>query len=135
MCCLGYESRVYEEFKRGLPRIGEKVRVRDGVGRVRKHNIFEDAFTVELEGGEFVKVPKRDWSPGRRPDGAAAGDAGESAAAAEPPPAPAASGAAGGRQERPERGARRRQGGRRPERGGSREREDRRPPGGGQTAP
>ena len=32
MCCLGYEARVYEEFKRGLPKLGERVRVREGVG-------------------------------------------------------------------------------------------------------
>src|SRR5512134_1279048 len=88
MCCLGYEARGYEEFKQGLPRIGEKVRVREGVGRVRKYNIFEDAFTVELEGGEYVKVAKKDWGPGRRPGEPAAG-AGPGDAAPAPQPAPA----------------------------------------------
>jgi cell fate regulator YaaT (PSP1 superfamily) len=66
MCCLIYENRVYEEFKAGLPRIGEKVRLRDGPGRVRKYLIFENAFTVELESGEYVKVHKKDWHRGRR---------------------------------------------------------------------
>ena len=49
MCCLIYENRIYEEFKAGLPRIGERVRLREGPGRVRKYNIFENAFLVELE--------------------------------------------------------------------------------------
>jgi cell fate regulator YaaT (PSP1 superfamily) len=116
MCCLGYEARVYEEFKRGLPRIGEKVRVREGVGRVRKHNIFEDSFTVEIEGGELVKVPKKDWSRGPRPEDGpapAAPEGGQGPAAPVPPPR------GDGRQERRDRGSRRGQGGRRPERGGA----------------
>jgi cell fate regulator YaaT (PSP1 superfamily) len=68
MCCLLYENRTYEEFKAGLPRIGERVRLREGSGRVRKYNIFENAFTVELENGEFVKVHKKDWHRGRKPE-------------------------------------------------------------------
>ena len=51
MCCLIYENRVYEEFKAGLPRLGERVRLREGAGRVRKYLIFENSFTVELESG------------------------------------------------------------------------------------
>jgi cell fate regulator YaaT (PSP1 superfamily) len=66
MCCLIYENRVYEEFKAGLPRIGERVRLREGSGRVRKYNIFEDTFTVEIEGGDFVKVQKKEWHRGRK---------------------------------------------------------------------
>ena len=137
MCCLGYEARVYEEFKRGLPRIGEKVRVREGVGRVRKYNIFEDAFTVEIEGGEFVKVPKKDWSRGPRPEETpppAALEGEPAPAAGQQPAAPVARSGADGRQDRRDRGARRGQGGRRPDRGGSPDRPDRSKPGGGQTS-
>ncbi len=132
MCCLGYEARVYEEFKQGLPRIGEKVRVREGVGRVRKHNIFEDAFTVEIEGGEFVKVPKKDWSRGPRPEEAPAAAAGttESKAGPQIPAATPERAGADGRQERRDQGVRRGQGGRRQGRGGSRDRSGRPGPGG-----
>jgi hypothetical protein len=121
MCCLGYEARVYEEFKRGLPKLGERVRVREGAGRVRKHNLFADAFTVELEGGEQVQVSKRDWHRGFQPE--------EGGAAVAPPPPPLEGGhGAGGRQrqrpgggersERGGRGGRRGRGGRWPDRGG-----------------
>jgi cell fate regulator YaaT (PSP1 superfamily) len=65
MCCLIYENRIYVEFKAGLPRIGERVRLREGAGRVRKYNIFENAFTVELESGEMIKVLKKEWHRGR----------------------------------------------------------------------
>jgi hypothetical protein len=126
MCCLGYENRVYEEFKQGLPRIGEKVRVREGVGRVRKYNIFEDAFTVEIEGGEHVKVAKRDWVQGRRPEEAAAG-AGPAAPAAQPAQGPPPQ-RRGGERPSAGRGERRQQGGRRPERGGRQDRRGGQPP-------
>jgi len=138
MCCLGYEARVYEEFKRGLPRIGEKVRVREGVGRVRKYNIFEDAFTVEIEGGEFVKVPKKDWSRGPRPEEPTAPPAAPSdggTAGVQPPAASQARGGAEGRPDRRDRGGRRGQGGgRRPDRGGSQDRPERPKPDGGRPA-
>jgi hypothetical protein len=66
MCCLGYESRIYEEFKRGLPRIGERVNLRAGTGRVRKYHVFDNAFSVELESGEILRVNKADWHQQRR---------------------------------------------------------------------
>jgi hypothetical protein len=128
MCCLGYEARVYEEFKRGLPKLGERVRVREGAGRVRKHNLFADAFTVELEGGEQVQVSKRDWHRGFQPEEGASAPAPQAAA---PAGAPAGGRGPGGRPqqrhgggERAEhagrggRGGRRGRGGRGPDRGG-----------------
>jgi cell fate regulator YaaT (PSP1 superfamily) len=112
MCCLGYENRVYDEFKQGLPKIGEKVRLHEGLGRVRKYNIFEDSFTVELEGGEFLKVSKKDWNRGGRDD--------EHPHQSERPPAPEG-GEQRPREERPtrpeERSARPEGGGRRGGRG------------------
>jgi cell fate regulator YaaT (PSP1 superfamily) len=116
MCCLGYETRVYEDFKRGLPKIGERVRVREGAGRVRKYHLFEDAFTVELEGGEFVKVLKKDWHRGFTPEEGAP-ETTVPAAPAERPPARTPQRPSGG--ERHQRGGRGgRQGGRGQERGG-----------------
>ena len=115
MCCLGYEARVYEEFKRGLPKLGERVRVREGAGRVRKHNLFADSFLVELEGGELVSVPKRDWHRGFEPGEGAAPEAPGAAAGGGRPaggPPPQRPGA-GERGERHERGARGGRGGRR----------------------
>jgi len=116
MCCLGYETRAYEEFKRGLPKVGEKVRLREGVGRVRKHNLFEDSFTVEIEGGLTVKVSKEEWLHARSTDGVP----GETAEGTPGPP-PAASRTdrpAGGRKDWRERSGRRSQGGGRGDRGG-----------------
>ena len=61
MCCLIYESEAYRELKRGLPKVGEKITIDDVQGRVSRNNIFEDFFTVDMEGGRVQKVPKEDW--------------------------------------------------------------------------
>jgi cell fate regulator YaaT (PSP1 superfamily) len=116
MCCLGYETRVYEEFKRGLPKVGEKVRLREGMGRVRKHNLFDDSFTVEIEGGLSVRVSKEEWLRGRTPE-AVPGEPGTEGTP-QPPVVPRTDRpGAGGRQEWRERSRRRPQGGGRGDRG------------------
>ncbi len=61
MCCLVYESEVYKEMKRGLPRVGEKIKLEDRPGRVVRNNIYEEHFVVEVENGEHVKILKADW--------------------------------------------------------------------------
>jgi cell fate regulator YaaT (PSP1 superfamily) len=66
MCCLVYENKIYEEFKAGLPKVGERIRLREGTGRVKKYNIFDDTFSVEMESGETVKLRKKDWHRGQQ---------------------------------------------------------------------
>jgi cell fate regulator YaaT (PSP1 superfamily) len=61
MCCLVYESDVYKEMKRGLPRVGEKVRWESSQGRVVRNNIFEEYIVIEVEDGTQVQVAKTDW--------------------------------------------------------------------------
>jgi len=61
MCCLIYESEIYREMKRGLPKVGEKVTIDNVQGRVSRNNIFEDDFMVNMEGGKVLKMPKAEW--------------------------------------------------------------------------
>lgn len=61
MCCLVYEADVYKEMKRGLPKLGEKIRLENASGKVIRNNIFEDHFVVETEKGEQVEIPKSEW--------------------------------------------------------------------------
>lgn len=52
MCCLKYENDVYMELKKGLPDNGEKVKTRDGMGKVVETNILESKVKVRLYTGE-----------------------------------------------------------------------------------
>ena len=48
MCCLKYENDVYMELRKGLPDYGEKVKTKDGMGKVVDTNILESKVKVRL---------------------------------------------------------------------------------------
>lgn len=52
MCCLKYENDVYMELRKGLPDNGEKVKTKDGMGKVIETNILESKVKVRLYTGE-----------------------------------------------------------------------------------
>ncbi|MGI6722487.1 MAG: PSP1 domain-containing protein [Anaerovoracaceae bacterium] len=41
MCCLKYENDVYVELKKGMPSVGDKVRIPEGLAVVTESNILE----------------------------------------------------------------------------------------------
>lgn len=49
MCCLKYENDTYEEAKKNLPDVGERVTTTEGEGKVVGLNILEKIIHVELE--------------------------------------------------------------------------------------
>lgn len=54
MCCLKYENDVYNELKKGMPEVGEKVKTPDGLAKVVETNIFLDKVKVRV----YVDMPK-----------------------------------------------------------------------------
>ena len=52
MCCLKYDNEVYMELRKGLPDNGEKVRTKDGMGKVVETNILGSKVKVRLYTGE-----------------------------------------------------------------------------------
>ncbi len=52
MCCLKYENDVYMELRKGLPDNGEKIKTKDGMGKVVDTNILESKVRVRLYTGE-----------------------------------------------------------------------------------
>lgn len=61
-CCLAYEYEVYDQTKRGMPRIGKKMCWKDGTscGRVTGHHIFLNSVKVELDDGTEKLIPVGD---------------------------------------------------------------------------
>lgn len=49
MCCLKYENDTYEEAKRNLPDVGERVKTQEGEGVVIGLNILEKIIRIKLE--------------------------------------------------------------------------------------
>ena len=62
MCCLIYEHQTYKCLARELPKCGKKVQLKQGAGKVTRHNPLKGTVVVELEDGSEV-VLKPDQIP------------------------------------------------------------------------
>jgi cell fate regulator YaaT (PSP1 superfamily) len=56
MCCLSYESHLYEEVLKKMPKIKARVKTPDGEGQVESQNILKSTLRVrvDLSGGGFA---------------------------------------------------------------------------------
>ena len=48
MCCLKYENDVYTELKKGMPLVGDRVKIREGLAVVTEANILEEMIKCRL---------------------------------------------------------------------------------------
>ena len=48
MCCLKYENDVYTELKKGMPQMGDRVKIKEGVAVVTESNILEQKIKCRL---------------------------------------------------------------------------------------
>ncbi len=60
MCCLTYEHKYYEQIKKGLPKVGRKVRTKDGEVRVIRQNVLKETLTVILKSGDEIEIKAQD---------------------------------------------------------------------------
>jgi len=56
MCCLGYEFQNYKKYLKGLPREGEKIKIKEGKGKVISVNALKRKVLVELEEGKQIEL-------------------------------------------------------------------------------
>jgi cell fate regulator YaaT (PSP1 superfamily) len=62
MCCLSYEYDMYVEYKKGFPKLGKRIKIPQGEGKVIKHNALTSSITVELEDGKEIIMQAKDLS-------------------------------------------------------------------------
>ncbi|NLI80991.1 MAG: stage 0 sporulation family protein [Deltaproteobacteria bacterium] len=55
MCCLQYEYETYRELKKDMPKLGKKIELPEGKGKVIRQNIIERTITVLLEDGKEIE--------------------------------------------------------------------------------
>ena len=48
LCCLNYEYDQYREASRGVPKIGKKINLEEGSGKVRSVDIFARTVTIDM---------------------------------------------------------------------------------------
>ena len=49
LCCLAYEDNLYTELRKTMPKIGSKIKLPDGPGKIRGLNILKQTIIVQLE--------------------------------------------------------------------------------------
>lgn len=71
MCCLRYEYEAYKEVNSRAPKHGAKIEIPDGVARVSEVNVPLERVTLQLEDGNYVKIPLEEMEivgDGKRPN-------------------------------------------------------------------
>ncbi len=54
LCCLSYEYGQYKEVFEGLPKVGKKVTVPEGTGKIRFIDIFSRTVTIDMTDGKPI---------------------------------------------------------------------------------
>lgn len=74
-CCLAYEQEFYQELRDGMPKIGKRIQVSDGMARVQDVNLITGQIRVLLEGGgvatysrEQYRAMQQDKAPEPEPE-------------------------------------------------------------------
>jgi cell fate regulator YaaT (PSP1 superfamily) len=55
MCCLQYEHDTYRELKKDMPKLGKKIEIPEGRGKVVRQNVLQRSVTVQLEDGREIE--------------------------------------------------------------------------------
>ena len=56
MCCLAFEDELYKKTLKTLPKVGEKIKTKEGVGKIIEINVLSKKAEVELSDGSKIKV-------------------------------------------------------------------------------
>ena len=49
MCCLTFENDTYKNLKRKMPKLGKKITIEEGRGKVIRQNVLKESITIRLE--------------------------------------------------------------------------------------
>lgn len=56
LCCLTYENDVYEEYRKSLPNLGDKVKYSEKNGKVVELNILKKSYTILTDDDEYLTI-------------------------------------------------------------------------------
>lgn len=60
LCCLAYENETYDEYRKGLPNLGEKVKYDGKEGKVVSLDILKRQYTFLTDNEEYILVQLND---------------------------------------------------------------------------
>uniref|UniRef100_A0A7C5AKR3 Stage 0 sporulation protein n=1 Tax=Desulfobacca acetoxidans TaxID=60893 RepID=A0A7C5AKR3_9BACT len=57
MCCLTFEYPAYQELRKHLPRLGKRLKLPEGEGKIIRYNLIRQTVTLEMAEGQEVEFP------------------------------------------------------------------------------
>lgn len=60
MCCLTFENNTYKKLRRQMPKLGKKITVSEGRGKVVRHNVLRESIIIRLEDQTEIEKPIKD---------------------------------------------------------------------------
>lgn len=67
MCCLTYEHPIYQELRKHLPRLGKRIKVPEGEGKIIRYNLIRQTVTLEMAEGQEVELSLSQLPPSLPP--------------------------------------------------------------------
>jgi len=67
MCCLTYEHPIYQELRKHLPRLGKRIKVPEGEGKIIRYNLIRQTVTLEMNEGQEVELSLSQLPPSPPP--------------------------------------------------------------------
>ena len=62
LCCLTYENETYRRQRKGMPKVGKRIRIGDEYFLVKRQNPLQESIVASNEKGEDVLLPKEQWN-------------------------------------------------------------------------
>ena len=59
MCCLTFENETYKSLKREMPKLGKKITLKQGTGKVVRQNVLKESVTIRLEDNTEIEKTVR----------------------------------------------------------------------------
>ncbi len=67
MCCLTYEHPIYQELRKHLPRLGKRIKMPEGEGKIIRYNLIRQTVTLEMAEGQEVELSLSQLPPSPPP--------------------------------------------------------------------
>ena len=55
MCCLTFENETYKSLKREMPKLGKRITIEEGKGKVIRQNVLKETIIIRLEDNSEVE--------------------------------------------------------------------------------
>jgi cell fate regulator YaaT (PSP1 superfamily) len=63
MCCLAYEYTDYQKVRKHLPRVGKRVHLPEGEGKIIRYNLIRETVTLEMADKKELEIPLSQLPP------------------------------------------------------------------------